>query len=42
VWAVGIAGVLRSRRRLRALRAPSLDPFPRAVVRVTRSRRGRR
>jgi MFS family permease len=42
VWAVGIAGVLLSRRRLRALRAPSLDPFPRAVVRVARSRRGRR
>jgi MFS family permease len=42
VWAIGLAGVLTSRRRLRALRAPDLDPFPRAVVRVARSRRQRR
>jgi MFS family permease len=41
VWAVGLLGVLRARRRLRALRAPELDPFPRAVVRVTRERRAR-
>jgi MFS family permease len=42
VWAIGVAGVLRARRNLRALRAPDLDPFPRAVVRVTRDRRARR
>jgi MFS family permease len=42
VWAIGVAGVLSSRRRLRALRAPDLDSFPRAVVRVSRSRRERR
>ena len=42
VWAIGVTGVLLSRRRLRALRAPGLDPFPRAVVRVTRDRRERR
>jgi hypothetical protein len=36
VWGIGIAGLLRARRRLRA---PDLDPFPRAVVRVARSRR---
>jgi MFS family permease len=42
LWAIGLAGVLRSRRRLRALRAPELDSFPRAVVRVTRGRRERR
>jgi hypothetical protein len=42
VWAIGVAGLLTSRRRLRALRAPDLDPFPRAVVRVARSRRERR
>jgi hypothetical protein len=42
VWAIGVAGVLTSRRRLRALRAPALDPFPHAVVRVTRDRRARR
>jgi hypothetical protein len=27
---------------LRALRAPTLDPFPQAVVRVARDRRARR
>ena len=42
MWAVGLAGMLVARRRLRALRAPDLDPFPRAVVRVTRARRARR
>jgi MFS family permease len=42
VWAIGVAGVLTARRRLRALRAPGLDSFPRAVVRVTRTRRERR
>jgi hypothetical protein len=38
-WAVGMAGVLRSRRRLRAARNLELDPFPRAVVRVWRRNR---
>jgi MFS family permease len=42
VWAIGVAGVLTSRRRLRALRAPDLDSFPQAVARVTRDRRQRR
>jgi MFS family permease len=42
MWAIGLAGVLTARRRLRALRAPDLDSFPRAVVRVTRDRRERR
>jgi MFS family permease len=42
VWGVGLAGVLTARRRLRALRAPGLDPFPRAVARVSRDRRRRR
>jgi MFS family permease len=42
IWAIGVAGVLTARRRLRALRAPDLDSFPRAVVRVTRDRRERR
>jgi MFS family permease len=42
VWAVGLFGVVHARRRLRALRAPDLDPFPRAVVRVTRDVRERR
>jgi MFS family permease len=42
MWAIGLAGVLTSRRRLRALRAPDLDPFPRAVARVARDRRNRR
>jgi MFS family permease len=41
-WAIGIAGLLRSRRRLRALRAPGLDPFHQAVVRTARRRRERR
>jgi len=38
-WAVGLIGVLRTRRRLRALHGLDLDPFPRAVVRVWRRRR---
>jgi MFS family permease len=42
VWAVGLAGILLSRRRLRAARGVTLDPFPRAVVRVTRERRRQR
>ena len=42
VWGVGLFGVIRARRRLRALRAPELDAFPRAVVRVTRDVRERR
>jgi MFS family permease len=41
MWGVGVAGVLLTRRRLRSLRAPDLDPFPRAVVRVARRRRTR-
>jgi MFS family permease len=41
VWAVGVAGVLTSRRRLRAARGLTLDPFPRAVARVARERRRR-
>src|SRR3954452_6744956 len=42
VWGIGLAGLLMARRRLRALRAPQLDPFPRAVVRVARTRAERR
>jgi hypothetical protein len=42
IWAVGLVGVIRARRQLRALRAPDLDPFPQAVVRFTRDRRERR
>ena len=42
VWAIGLAGLLTARRQLRTLRAPDLDPFPRAVVRVARDRRERR
>lgn len=37
-WAVGLAGVLVSRRRLRTVRGVQLDPFPYAVVRVVRQR----
>jgi MFS family permease len=40
-WAVGLAGVLHSRGRLRAARNLQLDPFPRAVVRVWRRSRAR-
>jgi MFS family permease len=38
-WGVGLAGLLYSRRRLRTVRGLQLDPFPRAVVRVWRTRR---
>jgi MFS family permease len=41
-WAVGIAGVVRSRRRLRAHLGLDLDPFPHAVVRLARRRRSQR
>jgi hypothetical protein len=41
LWAVGLVGVVRTRRRLRAHLGVDLDPFHRAVVRVTRDRRGR-
>lgn len=41
IWAVGLFGVIVSRRRLRAARGVSLDPFPRAVARVARERRTR-
>lgn len=37
-WAVGLAGVLHNRRRLRAARGVQLDPFPRAVARHLRGR----
>ena len=40
-WAVGLAGVLVTRRRLRSHLGVELDPFHRAVVRVSRRRRGR-
>jgi MFS family permease len=39
MWAIGVAGVLRTRRRLRAQRGLVLDTFPAAVRRVTRERR---
>jgi nitrate/nitrite transporter NarK len=38
-WAVGLAGLLYSRRRLRTVRGLELDPFPSAVMRVWRARR---
>jgi MFS family permease len=38
-WAIGVAGVLRSRRRLRAARGIQLDPFPLAVLRAWRRHR---
>jgi hypothetical protein len=41
LWAVGLAGVLITRRRLRAHLGVVLDPFPYAVVRASRRRRGR-
>jgi MFS family permease len=41
VWAVGLTGIVLSRRRLRAARGVELDPFPHAVVRVSRRRRQR-
>jgi MFS family permease len=37
-WAVGLIGVLHSRRRVRAARGLNLDPFPHAVVRRWRER----
>ena len=37
-WAVGLVGLLSSRRRLRAARAVTLDPFHHAVLRTWRSR----
>jgi MFS family permease len=40
LWGIGLAGVLRNRRRLRIARGVELDPFHRAVVRVRRERRG--
>ena len=40
-WAIGLAGVLHSRRRLRAARGIDLDPMHRAVVRRARSARSR-
>jgi sugar phosphate permease len=40
-WAVGLVGFLHARRRLKARRGLVLDPFPRALVRVARDRRGR-
>jgi MFS family permease len=40
-WAVGLIGVLHSRRRVRAARGLNLDPFPHAVVRRWRERRER-
>ncbi len=39
IWAFGLISVLRARRQLRAARGIDLDPFPRAVARVARSRR---
>jgi MFS family permease len=38
-WAIGLAGLLYSRRRLRAAKNVRLDPFPHAVARVLRERR---
>ena len=40
-WAIGLTGLLFTRRRLRAARGIELDPFPRAAVRVSRRRLGR-
>ena len=41
VWAVGLAGVLRSRRQLRAELGVVLDPLPAAVRRLARQRLAR-
>jgi hypothetical protein len=41
LWAVGLAGVLITRRRLRAHLGVVLDPFPVALVRASRRRRDR-
>lgn len=40
-WAIGLVGVLRTRRRLRAARGLELDPAHQAVVRPWRGRRDR-
>jgi MFS family permease len=40
-WAIGLVGVLRTRRRLRAARGLELDPAHQAVVRLWRGRRDR-
>jgi MFS family permease len=40
-WAIGLVGVIRSRRRLRAHLGLTLDSLPRAVLRVSRDRRRR-
>jgi hypothetical protein len=37
-WAIGLAGVLHNRRRLRAARGLQLDPLPRVVARYLRDR----
>jgi MFS family permease len=39
IWAIGLAGVLVSRRQLRAARGIELDPFHHAVARRARARR---
>jgi MFS family permease len=41
-WAIGLGGVLRTRRRLRVARGIELDPFPKAVVRTARAARTNR
>ena len=41
-WGVGLIGLLRSRRRLRAARGLQLDPLHRAVARVYRRRQNDR
>lgn len=41
LWAVGLAGVLRSRRQLRTARGVALDPAHAAVRRLARERSGR-
>jgi MFS family permease len=38
LWAIGLAGLLHNRRRLRTARGVELDPFPRAVMRYWRRR----
>jgi MFS family permease len=39
-WAVGLVGVVRTRRRVRARRGIVVDPFPRAVARRLAATRG--
>ena len=39
IWAIGLTGVVLSRRRLRTARGIELDPFHRAVARRARDRR---